>query len=151
LPLRGEGGIDMAQFSYDDIESAFEYVSAAGYGLNSAYLDVKTEKIFYRSELMGTGEPDEEDTGTDPLLAVPHKNDLGLGQSLVFEFVEDNLPDAYDEVRHMFRKRGAYSRYKELLSARGILEAWHRFEQDRTQKVLRSWCEQNEVPLADQA
>jgi hypothetical protein len=30
-----------------------------------------------------------------------------------------------------------------------MLEAWYRFEQDRMEKVLRSWCEQNEVPLAD--
>jgi hypothetical protein len=139
----------MAQVKYDDIESAFYYVSSAGYGLNSAYLDVKTGKIFYRSELTGTDELNEDDAGTVPLIAVPHKNDLGLGQSLVFEFVEDNLPDAYDEVRQLFRKRGAYSRYKELLSSRGMLEAWHGFEQDRTQKVLRTWCEQNEVPLAD--
>jgi hypothetical protein len=139
----------MAQFRYDDIESAFYYVSSAGYGVNSAYLDVKTGEIFYRSELTGTGELDEEDTGTDPLIAVPHKNDLDLGQSLAFEFVEDNLPDAHEEVRSMFRKRGAYSRYKELLSSKGMLEAWYRFEQDRMEKVLRSWCEQNEVPLAD--
>jgi hypothetical protein len=89
----------MAQFRYDDIESAFYYVSSAGYGVNSAYLDVKTGKIFYRSELTGTGELDDEDPGADPLIAVPHKNDLDLGQSLVFEFVEDNLPDAYEEIR----------------------------------------------------
>jgi len=139
----------MAPFRYDDIESAFDYVSSAGYGLNSAYLDVKNGKIFYRSELTGTNELDDDDTGTDPLIAVPHKNDLGLGQSLAFEFVEDNLPDAHEEVRSIFRKRGAYSRYKELLSSRGMLEAWYRFEQDRIEKVLRSWCEQNEVPLAD--
>jgi len=139
----------MAQFKYDDIESAFYYVSSAGYGVNSAYLDVKTGKIFYRSELTGTDELNEDDTDTGPLIAVPHKNDLDLGQSLIFEFVEDNLPDAYDEVRHLFRKRGAYSRCKELLSSRGMLDAWYRFEQDRMEKILRSWCEQNEVPLAD--
>jgi len=46
----------MAQFRYDDIESAFNFVSSAGYGLNSAYLDVKTGEIFYRSELTGTDE-----------------------------------------------------------------------------------------------
>jgi hypothetical protein len=143
--------MDMAQFRYDDIESAFNFVSSAGYGLNSAYLDVKTGEIFYRSELTGTDELEEKDTGSDPLIAVPHKNDLDLGQSLIFEFVEDNLPEAYDEVRYIFRKRGAYSRYKELLVSRGMLEAWHRFEQEREQKALRSWCEQNEVPLADQA
>ncbi len=139
----------MAQFRYDDIESAFYYVSSAGYGVNSAYLDVKTGDIFYRSELTGTNELDDEDTGADPLIAVPHKNDLDLSQSLVFEFVEDNLPDAYEKVRYIFRKRGAYSRYKEMLSSMGMLEAWHRFEQARMEKVLRSWCEQNEVPLAD--
>ena len=141
--------MDMAQFRYDDIESAFYYVSSAGYGLNSAYLDVKTGEIFYRSELTGTGELDEEDTGTDQLIAVPHKNDLGLGQALIFEFVEDNLPDAYDEVRYIFRKRGAYSRYKELLASRGMLEAWYRFENEREQKALRSWCEKNQVPLSE--
>lgn len=143
--------MDMAPFRYDDIESAFYFVSSAGYGLNSAYLDVKTGKIFYRSELTGTDDLDGEEPGSDPLIAVPRKNDLDLGQTLIFEFVEDNLPDAYDEVRSIFRKRGAYSRYKELLASRGMLEAWHRYEQDRTQKALRTWCGRNEVPLADQA
>lgn len=141
----------MAPFRYDDIESAFYYVSSAGYGLNSAYLDVKTGKIFYRSELTGTDALGEEEPGADPLIAVPHKNDLDLGQTLIFEFVEDNLPDAYDEVRYLFKKRGAYSRYKELPASRGMLEAWHRFEQDRIREALRSWCERNKVPLADQA
>ncbi len=141
----------MAQFRYDDIESAFYFVSSAGYGLNSAYLDVKTGEIFYRSELTGTDELNEEDIGTDQLIAVPHKYDLDMGQSLIFEFVGDNLPDSYDEVRSIFRKRGAYGRYKQLLVSRGMLEAWHRFEQDRIREALRSWCEQNKVPLADLA
>ena len=66
--------------------------------------------------MTGTGELDEEDTGTDPLIAVPHKNDLDLGQSLVFEFVEGNLPDAYEEVRYLFRIRGAYSRYYRVIN-----------------------------------
>ena len=58
---------------------------------------------------------------------IPHKNDLDLGQALVFEFAASHLPDEYDRVRDIFRRRGAYGRFKDLLDSKGLLETWYRF------------------------
>ena len=84
------------------------------------------------------------------MIEIPHKNDLDLGQSLVFDFVGANLPDDYHGVRDIFRRRGAYARFKELLAEKDLLEAWYQFEHEREQEALRSWCEENEIPLLDE-
>ena len=50
------------------------------------------------------------------------KRELDLGKPLVLDFAREFLPDDYDEVRHIFSRRGAYRRYKNLLERRGALE-----------------------------
>lgn len=139
----------MAGFRINDIEIAFQFVSAQPQGGDSAYLNVKTGEIFYQSLMMDMDKLDGKKVNWDHLVAVPHKNDLGLGRSLVFEFAEVNLPDDYHWVRDMFRQKGAYSRFKEFLESRGMLEAWYRFENEREETTLRAWCAKNLVPLSD--
>jgi hypothetical protein len=65
----------------------------------------------------GLDELDEAAVDCEAMVAIPHKNDLDLGQSLVFEFVASTLPDEYDRVRDIFRHRGAYGRFKDLLDS----------------------------------
>ena len=97
------------------------------------------------------GDLDEmpEDVESDALLEIPYKNDLDLGKELVFEFVSAMLPDEYDRVRDMFRGRGAYGRFKGFLAAKGLLEAWHAFENDRGKAALRRWCDEHDLKVVD--
>lgn len=141
--------VKMAGVSFSDIENAFLFVGSAPYGINSAYLNVETGEIFYQSEMAGITDAGDENADWDHMIEIPHKKDLELGQSLVFEFVEVNLPNAYDRVRHMFRRKGAYSHFKEFLLSNDLLETWYRFEHEREQKALRSWCEENQIPVSD--
>ncbi len=90
---------------------------------------------------------DEEDRDWDQCIEVPHKNELGLGTALVFDFVEEHLPEDYDQVRRMFRRSGAYSRYKGLLERRGLLQKWYDFEDGREEQALREWCKENNIEL----
>ena len=83
------------------------------------------------------------------MIEIPHKNDLDLGHNLVFEFTASNLPDEYDRVRDIFRHRGAYGRFKDLLDFKGLLDAWHSFENERETKALRRWCDENKIELSD--
>jgi hypothetical protein len=135
----------MVKFS--DIEEAFLFVSSAGYGLHSAILNRDTGQIYY---LWGGGGVDEidDDLDLDRCTEIPHKNDLDLGQELVFEFVEMNLPDEYDVVRQFFRKRGAYSRFKDLLEVNGLLQSWYAFQNQREKQALLQWCEENEIEMS---
>lgn len=138
----------MAKFTFSDIEGAFLFVGSAAYGLNSAVLCKVTGEILYRSDMAGIDEiDDEENLDWDHSIEVPHKNDLDLGTDLVFEFVERHLPDDHDRVRQIFCRPGAYSRYKDLLERRGLLQEWYGFENRRQEQALRQWCEENEIDL----
>jgi hypothetical protein len=79
-----------------------------------------------------------EDIGTsDRDVSIPHKNDLDLGRRLALAFVARALPDDYEMARQFFQRRGAYSRFKDLLNRRSVLEAWHHFEEQATNEALR--------------
>ena len=95
---------------------------------------------------------DEEDIPadletSDTYLAVPTKRDLDLGNRLALSFVGNELPDDYDTAANFFRKRGAYSRFKDLLSARGALQTWYDYEENATRAALRAWCAENGLEL----
>ena len=66
---------------------------------------------------------------------------------LAFEFVDQYLPDDFERVRRIFRKRGAYARYKDLLDDRGFLQKWYDFENTRQTDTLRDWCKGNDIML----
>lgn len=128
------------------------FVSSSGYGENSAVLDKSTGKIYYRSDYAGLDEFEEfpeYEYDSAIHIEIPHKNDLDLGRDLVFEFVERFIPDDYERVNNMFRKRGAYSRYKDLLDSKGMLQKWYDFENQRGQSALLRWCEENEIDVTD--
>lgn len=144
-----EGGMKMAKLS--DLLDAFMFVSSDMHGINRAVFCRDTGKILWQSELSDVRELEEAETclDTDNCIDVPHKNDLDLGQKLVFEFIENNLPEKIGYVEKIFRKSGAYSRLKELLAEKGLLEKWYDFESSAEEKALRQWCTDNGIKLDD--
>lgn len=134
--------------SFNDIQDAFLSVSSAPYGVSSAVLCVDTGQILYRSEMGTIDEMEDTDLDWERCIAIPHKNDLNLGQSLVFEFVETHIPDAYEHVRQFFPSRGAYARFKNLLERKGLLGSWYDFERRREEETLRLWCRDNGIQLS---
>lgn len=137
---------------FSDIEDAFLFVGSGQYGENSAILCKSTGHIYYRSEY-GDIDDDLPDEEFDPNIHVhiPHKNELGLGKDLVFEFVEQHIPDEYHTVNDIFRKRGAYSRFKALLGSKGLLESWYEFENQRVKTAIIQWCQTNGIHVIDLA
>jgi Uncharacterised protein family (UPF0158) len=134
---------------FSDIEDAFLFVNSAGYGMHSALLCKDTGRILYRSEMGDLDEIGNEDFDSDTCIEIPHKNDLDLGQRLVFEFVESRLPDGYHRVQEIFRRRGAYGRFKDFLESKGLLQSWYDFENRREEQALRDWCEENGIDISD--
>jgi hypothetical protein len=80
---------------------------------------------------------------------LPDKRELDLGKPLVLDFVREVLPEDFDDVRDMFRRRGAYARFKDLLDRRRALEQWYDFERKATERALREWCEMNSIEVSD--
>jgi hypothetical protein len=138
--------------AYDEIESAFQFVSAAAPMENSAYISLDTGQIHWISELASVDEeiPDDLEI-SDRYAAVPHKYDLGLGKSLALDFTAEKMPDFYGPVAAIFRRRGAYSSFKRILETRDLLETWYEFEALATERALKAWCAAKGIELADKS
>jgi len=133
-----------------NLEEAFMFASAGADLDAGAYLDRETGDFRIVGE--GFDEPEgaaDELAGSDRYIRVPNKYDLDLGKALVFDFAADQLPDAQDEVRDIFRHRGAYARFKGFLDARDQLDAWYDYEHRKTLEALRDWAEGRGIELVD--
>jgi hypothetical protein len=137
---------------YEEIISAFEFVGSAAPSEHNAYISLDTGQIHWVSELASMDEEVPEDLDTSGrYISVPHKNDLDLGRSLVLRFVEQEMPAAYSQVRAIFQRKGAYSRFKGFLESKGQLEKWYRFEADAHEKALREWCADNDIQIIEKS
>lgn len=134
-----------------DLELAFEFVSFGAPGENQALLDTQSGRLYYHSEVGDNMEEDEfpDDIDDERYIEIPHRNELALGKRLVLEFVRQFLPDDYDDVRHIFSRRGAYGQFKALLERRRALERWYDFSNKAEEEALRQWCSDNGIELAD--
>jgi len=98
--------------SFSDVQLAFEFVSSGGMGENEAYLDRQSGKIYWHSEFGDNDEELPDDIDDEKYISIPDKRELDLGKPLVLDFAREFLPDDYDEVRHIFSRRGAYRRIR---------------------------------------
>ncbi|MGA7816674.1 hypothetical protein [Caballeronia sp.] len=141
----------MVTVAYEALSEAFDYVSSTAPMDHEAYISLDTGEVYCWSEYVGAGDEEvPDDLGSpDRYLAIPHKNELGLGRSLALRFVEENLPSCCQQVEGYFSRQGAYSRFNELLARQGALEAWRAFEADHVPAALRRWCSENGVQIIE--
>jgi len=133
--------------SFSDIEDAFFFVSMDQMFINNAYLCKETGQIFYTSEMGDSDELPEDIDYPEKYISIPHKNELDLGKSLVLEFISTYLPEELEKVYSIFRHKGAYSRYKDLLERKGALEDWYKFENERRELALKEWSRENNIEI----
>ena len=133
---------------FANLQDAFDFVSSHGVGESEAFLDTQSGKIYLRSDLGGDLDELPDDLEDEKYVRVPDKRDLDLGKTLVLHFAEQFLPDDHDEVRDIFRRKGAYARFKALLTRRDALDQWHDFEAKAEEAALRAWCAENGIELA---
>ena len=133
--------------TYEIIEEAFFFVSGSPPYERTAVVNRVTGESFYASDMAGIDEIPEDAEGSDAHLWIPHKNDLDLGKPLVIDFVRYRCPDLIDPVLDIFRRKGAYGRFKDLLERKGLLEEWYAFEEGKIREALLRWCVENGVVL----
>jgi hypothetical protein len=132
----------MATVDLDDLENAMILVSDTSDGAQ-AWVQRSTGTVYVKSDL-GYEEELPEDLGTtDDYVEVPNQRDLDLGNAMAFAFTEAEMPQNYDRVREMFRKKGAYANFSRLLDASNLRDKWHKFQEDRTRQALSEWCREN--------
>jgi hypothetical protein len=136
--------------SFKDILLAFEFVSAGSTGEHQAFLCRQSGTLYWHSEFAGDSDelPDDiEDS--DKYVQIPDKRELDLGKPLVLDFARQFLPDDVGDLQQIFRKRGAYARFKDLLQRRGALDRWYDFEANAAERALRMWCDLNSIEVGD--
>ena len=117
--------------------------------MNTALLSRQTGRIYYLTDM---GDPDddipEDAIDSDEYIGIPHRNDLGLGTSVVRRFIRSEAPEMNSEVDRIFRRKGACARYTALLCDLGLLEAWYEYENTQATTALQEWCSKNGARLS---
>jgi hypothetical protein len=110
-----------------------------------SYICRRTGRIYWVSGEPGLLGDDEKIPGDiddiEKYVPVPGKRSLDLGTRLVFDFAARHLDEQYDAIRGIFRHKGAYRRFREILEETDSVDAWHTFSQERTLRALEEWCE----------
>jgi hypothetical protein len=137
----------MVLVKFSELLDAFEFSNVGGTSEYHAYVGLDTGKVYFVTGQDDLDEevPDDIDE-SDNYFHMPDKRELDLGSRLVFAFAEQVMPDDYDTVRDIFRRRGAYGRFKDFLDAKGMLQRWYDFEAAATERAL---CQENGVELTD--
>ncbi len=130
-----------------DLQLTFDYVTSGGSGEHEAYLDKDAVTFLWHSEYGDNFDELPEDLGNDRYIEIPHKNELNLGKNLVFTFVIEYMPSSLSKVEGIFRKKGAYHRFKVLLERSGMLDKWFAYEEDALDNAIKEWCELNKIEL----
>lgn len=135
------------KIAFEEIEDAFFFVSSAPEFEHQAFLDRETGKMYWHSEMLDDFEELPEDIENDRFIAIPHKKELGLGKRLAMDFIYTYLPEDAEEVEAIFRRKGAYARFKALLEKKGALQNWYDFEARAEEEAIRLWCKENGIEL----
>lgn len=131
----------MPKVDLTELQGAVEWVSD-GLTDSEALVCRQTGRIFWISDdddLEPEKLPDDIND-TNRYAPVPDKYELDIGVRIAYDFTKIHLPDRYDEVRSIFRRKGAYRRFKALLAERNLLDTWYTFSDELTLVALEEWC-----------
>jgi hypothetical protein len=134
---------------YADVENAFMFASMGPVCSHSAILCRDTGQFYYTSDMGDSDELPDDVDDAEKYIELPHKNDLDLGKKLALDFAAEQLAADFDHVADIFRRKGAYARFKDLLEQRGLLDAWHKYETERSDSALRQWCADNGIEITE--
>ncbi|MDF0522494.1 hypothetical protein P0R31_35225 [Bradyrhizobium yuanmingense] len=140
---------------FGDILQAFEFADIdGGMGQCHTFICRQTGKIYYQFDQDDLQEFEDDELPDDiedetKYLQIPNTRDLDLGKPLVIAFAREFLPNDLDDVRTIFSKRGAYQKFKALLSRRAAIDAWHDYRNKAKERALRDWCEIHSIGIID--
>ncbi|NQZ56315.1 MAG: hypothetical protein HRT88_02435 [Lentisphaeraceae bacterium] len=138
--------------NYSTIESAYDFTNFSSDLDIEVILNKKTGEEFYQGTDSDATEGEtlaEEDFDDDVHVYLPSKRDIDLGSRLVFKFASERFESHYEDIRDIFSRKRAYSKFRTLLERNNKLEEWRQFEKEETEKSLRKWCKENEIELED--
>ena len=132
---------------YMDFELAVDFASAgmSFAGDCWACLYIKTGEFYYLGDGLENDIDqeilDEIEFNPDAYIRIPDRKEFDLGTPLIFRFTDEYMLGDYEQVRQIFRRRGAYAKYKNLLDKRGLLDTWYDYENTAFKAALLEWAE----------
>ena len=142
--------MNRAAVKFDALLDAFEFVSFGQPSEHEEHLCVETGTIHFHTEYGDNEKPLPDDLDdSSKYIAIPHKNDLNLGRSLVLRYTREFLPDEMGKIQEIFSHAGAYARFKEMLESRGKIQHWYEYEATAQRQALREWCVDNGIKIDD--
>ena len=135
----------------DEINEAIHFVSDGESYDNKAYLEKSTGKLYFYNGFEQHPEDEDlpKDIDSNNYILIPSLKELDLKQTLIFNFALNFVPEYYDEIRDIFRRRKAYRNYRELLIRIDALDKWYDFENKSTKEKIIEWCVDNDVKYLD--
>lgn len=137
----------MMSVDIEDLILAMDYTTSGEQFGYSAYIDRRSGEIHYEADDQIDPLPDDLYTSPE-YIEMPTSSDLDLGSMLVYEFTEELFPEQEETVNQIFRRKGAYANFKELLHSNGKLDEWHRYEEKAKRNRLRDWAQHNGVEIS---
>jgi hypothetical protein len=136
---------------YLDLQDAYMYACGAAEFDVAAFIRRSDGQVF----VSGLDDGDEAelpaDLGDEQLYAaVPDQRSLDLGNALAFAFAEQLAPQLVDAVHDVFRRRGAWRVFRDLLDRRGLTEAWYAFKDDAERAALTQWAQDEGFEIVDE-
>lgn len=135
-----------------ELEDAFDCVCASQFDEIEAWVDRDTGAVLVRFPADLTGEdpelPDDLDSN-DRYLPIPGQRDMDMGIHLVMQFAHERMPGHAGTISDIFRRRGAYRRFKDFLDRHDRLDDWHDYEARARRQALREWCQDNGMVLVE--
>ncbi len=132
--------------NYADIEDAFNFVCFGQHYDHQAFLCKETGRIYWYSEFGDSPDELPADIDDPKYIEIPNKNELGLGKRMVLDFAYAHLSDDdIHSIESMFQRKGAYSRFKDFLIGKGLIDKWHAYENQAQEIALRKWCQMNDI------
>ena len=139
-----------APVKFDDVLAAYEWVSSSSPTENEAFVSRITGNVHWSSSIIDLDEELPEDIEDGSIyVSVPHKYDLNLGKDLALTFAAERIADSYETVSNIFRQRGAYGKFKDLLEREGHLEAWYEYEANAIELALCEWAAEQGLLIAE--
>jgi hypothetical protein len=131
-----------------DLTETLDFLDAAR-GEGQAWIDRRTGVAYFQSEYADWEEPLPDDIESDHYVEAPDRRTLGLGRRVALDFALEHMADDVQEVRDAFARKGAFARFKALVTQRGLLEQWYAFSAAADEAALRAGCEEEGLELSD--
>jgi hypothetical protein len=134
---------------FDELRSAFDFVSAGAPYERNAYIAKATGEVFQAApgyDAYKRIPPDVDDS--ERYWSVPHRQDLGLAGHLELKFVQEQIPAQFAVAEDFFHRRGAHAKFHDLVAKAGMQAQWRRYEHDATEQALRKWAHDEGLALS---